>query len=199
MADQAVLGMREHIIEVAAGLFVARGYDGISMREIGEACGISKAGLYYHFADKEALFLAILENHLTELGGIFDHLETIPGGVRARITGFVRAIFMQLPAERRAIIRLASQEMGKVRPQVRDAFGERYQAEFLGRLENILRAGVQAGEIRPLDPALAVWALLGLMYPFFNSSEPEFSPMQAEDLTNFLVDFFFQGAEARGG
>jgi AcrR family transcriptional regulator len=58
------------IIEEATCLFVASGYCGISMREIAEAVGISKAGLYYHFRDKEDLFLAILtlirhrrENH----------------------------------------------------------------------------------------------------------------------------------------
>ena len=52
------------IIEEATCLFVASGYRGISMREIAEAVGISKAGLYYHFRDKEDLFLAILTANL---------------------------------------------------------------------------------------------------------------------------------------
>ena len=52
------------IIEEATCLFVASGYRGISMREIAEAVGISKAGLYYHFATKKTCFCAILTANL---------------------------------------------------------------------------------------------------------------------------------------
>jgi len=36
------------------------GYSAISIREIAQSCGITKAGLYYHFKDKEALIIAIM-------------------------------------------------------------------------------------------------------------------------------------------
>ena len=55
----------ERIAEEATRLFVANGYHGVSMREIAEAVGISKAGLYYHFRDKEDLFIAILTANLS--------------------------------------------------------------------------------------------------------------------------------------
>ncbi len=51
------IDVRDRILLKALQFFVAHGYDGISMREIAEACGLSKAALYYHFRDKEALFL----------------------------------------------------------------------------------------------------------------------------------------------
>lgn len=41
--------MLARILAAAARLFMARGYRGISMREIAEAVGISKAGLYFPF------------------------------------------------------------------------------------------------------------------------------------------------------
>ena len=58
---------REDILRQATRLFIAHGYSGLSMRRIAEAVGISKAGIYYHFRDKESLFLAILEGHLAEM------------------------------------------------------------------------------------------------------------------------------------
>ncbi len=48
-------GRREQILETAAGLFAARGFHGVSVNEIGEACGISGPALYKHFAGKEDL------------------------------------------------------------------------------------------------------------------------------------------------
>ena len=56
------------IITAAKPLMVDQGYRGLSMREIAEAVGVSKAALYYHFQDKEQLLLAILESNLAESG-----------------------------------------------------------------------------------------------------------------------------------
>ena len=39
------------ILTESARLFAKNGYDGTSMRDIAEACGISKSLLYLHFTD----------------------------------------------------------------------------------------------------------------------------------------------------
>ena len=44
---------------------VERGYDGVSMREIAEACGITKAALYYHFSSKDELLQELLISYLS--------------------------------------------------------------------------------------------------------------------------------------
>lgn len=49
------MNRREQILETAAGLFAERGYHGVSVNDIGEACGISGPALYKHFAGKEDL------------------------------------------------------------------------------------------------------------------------------------------------
>lgn len=49
------MSRREQILETAAGLFAERGYHGVSVNDIGEACGISGPALYKHFAGKEDL------------------------------------------------------------------------------------------------------------------------------------------------
>ena len=51
-----------NILEAAEAAFAARGFDGANMREIAQAAGVNKFMLYYHFENKEALFLQVLEN-----------------------------------------------------------------------------------------------------------------------------------------
>jgi AcrR family transcriptional regulator len=194
MVDLEAVGMRARILEMATRLFVAQGYHGISMREIGDACGISKPGLYYHFKDKEDLFLAILSDNLNDLEKIVAEAGRQVGGAREQIAFFARAIFTRLPAEHRAIIRLASQEMGKVSPEARADFNRRYEEKFIGRLADLLRQGMEAGELRALDPHLAVWGLLGLMYPFFNAA-----PGSPEEIIQFILTVFLEGLEERDG
>lgn len=52
---------RQAIRRGAARLFAARGYTAVSMQEICGECGLSKGGLYRHYADKAELFADILK------------------------------------------------------------------------------------------------------------------------------------------
>lgn len=47
-------------MQIAVGLFAARGYHGISMDDIGSAAGVTGPALYHHFAGKEAMLVAAL-------------------------------------------------------------------------------------------------------------------------------------------
>jgi AcrR family transcriptional regulator len=51
---------REQILETAAKLFAERGFHGVSMHDIGSACGISGPALYKHFAGKDDILTRAL-------------------------------------------------------------------------------------------------------------------------------------------
>lgn len=61
---------REQILDIAAKLFAERGFHGVSVHDIGSACGISGPALYKHFAGKNDILTqsltAISERLLTE-------------------------------------------------------------------------------------------------------------------------------------
>jgi AcrR family transcriptional regulator len=65
--DQAGASTREKILDVALDLFTDQGFDGTSMREIAERLNISKPAIYYHFASKEEILMA-LHMRLHEFG-----------------------------------------------------------------------------------------------------------------------------------
>src|SRR5213078_2796767 len=52
---------RDEILEIAVGLFAARGYHGVSMDDIGTAAGVTGPALYHHFTGKEAMLAAALK------------------------------------------------------------------------------------------------------------------------------------------
>ncbi|MRJ75603.1 TetR family transcriptional regulator [Aeromicrobium sp. SMF47] len=51
---------REQILDTAATLFAERGFHGVSMHDIGGACGISGPALYKHFAGKDDILTQAL-------------------------------------------------------------------------------------------------------------------------------------------
>ena len=52
---------REAILDAAERLFSERGFDGVSLSEIGAACGLSRATPSYFFGSKDQLYTAVLE------------------------------------------------------------------------------------------------------------------------------------------
>jgi AcrR family transcriptional regulator len=181
----------QRILQEATACFVARGYEGASMREIAEAVGITKAALYYHFQDKEDLFMAILNASLEEISAVLDRAGSSAQDVRGQIDTAMRGL-LDLPAERRALIRVASQEMVHVRPETRAAFNEVYQQKFVGRIAAMLGEGMGRGELRAIDPQLAAWLLLGMAYPFFHPGQATAMP----EIATALLSVFFEGLGA---
>jgi AcrR family transcriptional regulator len=51
---------RQQILDIAAELFAARGFHGVSVAELGSACGISGPALYKHFESKDAMLAEML-------------------------------------------------------------------------------------------------------------------------------------------
>ena len=56
----------EKILPAARKEFLEKGFAGATMRDIAARAGITAAGLYRHFADKEAMFAALVEPTLEE-------------------------------------------------------------------------------------------------------------------------------------
>ncbi|WP_216892418.1 TetR/AcrR family transcriptional regulator [Nocardia alni] len=84
---------KEAIREAAIRLFSSKGFEQTSLREVADAVGITKASLYYHYASKLDLLLAIIEPIFDELNDVVDRaerLEPTPEAVRAVLTGRMR-------------------------------------------------------------------------------------------------------------
>jgi TetR/AcrR family transcriptional regulator len=83
---------RDRVLALAAGLFADRGFAAVSMRDIAQAAGIRAASLYNHFADKEALYLAVLEQVFAARVRLVEAALTATGAPRERLRAMVAAL-----------------------------------------------------------------------------------------------------------
>ena len=60
MTETQTQSRRQQLLDTAAALFAQRGFHGVSVTELGAACGISGPALYKHFPSKEALLAEML-------------------------------------------------------------------------------------------------------------------------------------------
>jgi AcrR family transcriptional regulator len=57
-------GSRGRLLDAAATVFAERGYERASLDEVASRAGLSKGTIYWHFASKEELFLALLDERI---------------------------------------------------------------------------------------------------------------------------------------
>lgn len=58
--ERAKAERRDALLREATRLFALHGYSGVSLEDLGAACGISGPAVYRHFAGKQALLIALL-------------------------------------------------------------------------------------------------------------------------------------------
>lgn len=72
MTDRNAARTRARILDIAGGLFRAKGYAGTSISDIATRLGTSKSALYYHFTSKEDILDAILAESVSVHARIAD-------------------------------------------------------------------------------------------------------------------------------
>ena len=184
-------GLYNTILEKAKCLFIEHGYHALSMREIAEEVGVSKAALYYHFKDKEELFIAILIKDLDIMGGEIDNIQATSKSSSEMIVKFIEHVLTQ-PAEQRAVIRLGTQEISQLSAESRNKFNETYHQKFTGKVQEIFQSGMKNAEFKSMDPDIATWALLGLLYPYLYPNHSGSSPLNRGKI-ELIISLFMDG------
>ena len=145
---------RREIVEVATGMFAARGYEATSLAEIAAEWGGSKATVLYHFRTKAAILHDLVAPAAEALAGVIDKAGCLsPADARREVAlGFVdlaidrREALACYPAALRHIVEM---------PELED-LGLR---EMGDRLMHLLTAGADD----PLSHAAATVFLNGVL------------------------------------
>jgi AcrR family transcriptional regulator len=77
---------RAHLLAAATRVFARRGYHGATLDEIAFEAGFTKGALYYNFASKEELFLALLDKHIESRVALLHDLAARTGSAEARLS-----------------------------------------------------------------------------------------------------------------
>jgi TetR/AcrR family transcriptional regulator, cholesterol catabolism regulator len=183
------------ILEQAAKLIFQKGYEGTSMQDIAEACGLTKAGLYHHIATKEALLLAIMSYGMDLFEEVvLDRVKDIPDPLerlRATMARNVELVTTDTTKEVTIILHEHQTLTGEARRAV-DVRKKRY-VRFL---EATFREAMARGQIRTVDPTLASFSFLGTVlwtYKWYRA-DGRLTPKQ---LADGMLDLFFNGLVAQ--
>jgi AcrR family transcriptional regulator len=153
---------KTHILHAALDCFSERGYDATGVAEICQRAGVSKGAFYYHFASKQALFVALLEQWLAaldrELARLAPPSATAVENLRAMV-GLLQQVFRDASGRLPMFLEFWRQAArDEVIWQATMAPFERYQ----GLLAAVIELGIADGSMQACDSRQAARALLSM-------------------------------------
>jgi AcrR family transcriptional regulator len=156
MARTPSASAHENVLRAAAELFAERGIEGTSMDAIAESSTVSKATIYKHWADKDALLLEVLE----EINGLKKRPTFDSGNVRNDVVS-VLAYRPDENVELRNRITPHFMAYSARHSEFGDLWRNRVMEPPRRELSTLLRRAIQSGELAPMDLETALAQLLG--------------------------------------
>lgn len=169
---------REQLLDVAAELFAARGFHGVSVADLGTACGISGPALYKHFPSKEALLaemlVSISERLLAEGRARVSSSSSPRQALNALVDWHV-----DFALRHRALIVVQDRDWSSLPPDSRE------------QVRSLQRAYVDlwAGQLRLLTPGLSLEAARAMAHAAFGliNSTPHSGLLPDEEMREVLT------------
>jgi AcrR family transcriptional regulator len=150
---------RERILDAALQVFAQKGYHRAVVDDIVRASGTSKGAVYHHFPNKEALFLALVDEFSARLAEAIAGAIAGSHGALGKVEAALRA-GLETFARHRELARILLLESVSLGPAY-----QAKRAEVHGRFAALIRAyldqAVAEGSIPPLDTRVATLAWLG--------------------------------------
>lgn len=148
---------RERILEAALSIFARRGYRDAAMDDIAAASDTSKGGVYFHFPNKQAIFLSLLDRMAALL------MTRAEAAIAAETDSLAK-----MDAALRVVLDTFSGHRSLARLFLVDALGAgrefntkmlEIHREFAGLIARHLDEGIRRGDIAPVDTRVAglVW------------------------------------------
>lgn len=174
------------ILDAAARLFSQRGYSSTTIRDIGAEAGLNHATTNYYFRGKAAVLFAIYSE---ALDGFFAGLDTVTGKPDEALAQVVR-VAVAAAVHRRDETAVYFQELrwlDQLLPPDMVAIVRERQHRFRARVCDIVEDGIAQGLFRPVDPVIAVEAVVA-MARWAYQNDATVGPHAADECSQFVVN-----------
>jgi AcrR family transcriptional regulator len=196
---------RERVLDAAVQVFLANGFDQTSMDAIAARAGVSKTTVYAHYADKFALFRAVVERSGRSLALQMDETRLREGqDPQARLTELVLIVLEGTTApEFLAFLRVMISESAR-HPDLTDWTSAAELVDVIGLVASTLEDEASQHGYELSDPRMFATLLLRMAVSgpqldslLFTKFRPDHALLEAH--ARWITTIFLHGIEPRTG
>lgn len=183
--------VRDEILTKAAEVFEQRGFAQTRLEDIASVLSLKRSAIYYYFKTKNDILHALVEDYADRKAREMEELVmSHQGSAAEKLHMLLSASILNRTVEGprvRALDTVATE----MPPETKAAF-EQARRRILNLHVDVIRDGIERGELRAVDPTMAALAVLGVA----NWTSWWYSPtgrQQPEQLSRSLVDIAING------
>ena len=187
---------RAQIINVSKQLFSKKGFNGTTTKEIAMASGISEAMIFRHFASKQELYSAIIDQRIREVGDLLPD-NAIKEKNDELVFSSVARLVLEKTQQDPTMMRLLyfSALEGH---ELSDIFYSNHEIKRVMKLVEYVKLRVADGAFRNLDSVLVARAFIGMLYSFVTAEylfngEKYFPKTVTDQVVNNFLTIFLDG------
>jgi TetR/AcrR family transcriptional regulator, fatty acid metabolism regulator protein len=153
------------ILGAAQDVFIEKGYYDASIDEIAARAGIAKGTVYLHFASKEDLVVALVEQQIVGFLALVDQVIGEATTVRARLEHLLLHTYTSIQGERSQVVLELNNSIGLTKSVIEQRVGLQANiAQATERIAALLEGGKRTGELDPAVPTpIMVATFIGLL------------------------------------
>ena len=152
---------KERILEAALEMFSQNGYAGTNIRELSASLGLVKSGVYKHYASKEAIWNALLDQMIAYYADHFgsaDHLPPVPDSQEDLTRLTLRMVNVTVHDEKIAMTRKVLTLEQFRDPRARELATKHFLTGLTDMFTRIFTGMMEKGLLKKDDPAMLAFA-----------------------------------------
>lgn len=176
---------REAIVEKAAELFAATGFQGASIADLAEACATSKSLLYHYYPSKEDILYAVMVSHIDQLVDDVEEVTSRPAEPRELLRQLLQAFMRHYvgAANRQKVL---LNDLGNLPPDNRAIIVAK-QRKIVGAVQQLLTQIHPALAAEPVLARAHTMMLFGMINWTSNWFDPK-GPLSPESVADIAYE-----------
>lgn len=191
LTEEEQIRRRQEIFNACVNIFLEKGFQETSMREIAEVAGMGKSTLYDYFKTKDEIMVFVFEQELNEMISRAQTIAMHNTDAEERLRRIMEMHLQFLVENKNLFLKLSIEAQRlKLESQKRIQNG-RYEYQDL--LRGLIEEGIREGTFRKVDPLLAARLLVHATAPVVFASRPTGTP---QEMLKEAMDIFLKGIQA---
>ncbi|MCM1190172.1 MAG: TetR/AcrR family transcriptional regulator [bacterium] len=137
---------KKFILETARKVFVEKGFKKVTMKDIVEACGISRGGLYLYFDNTSQIFLEVMKLESEETDDVFSDNITEDATAADILILFLQEQKKELLRKKDTLTQAVYEYYFEARPGKKDNVLRKQFDSACKIIEKLIETGVENGE-----------------------------------------------------
>jgi len=173
---------RAAILQAAVSEFAREGVSAARTDAIAKSAGVNKALLYYYFADKEALYQAVLDQVFGGVREAIHHALSQPLPPRERLIAYVCAHYDYIASNPLypRIVHAEFLRAGRDASRLQRIAKEYFRPVFTD-VAALLAEGMETGEFRAVNPVHFIPSMVSVIVFYFTTAAPIMAVMTGGD------------------